>query len=178
MIINGEFRVDERTKADPNNIWEMNLKTDLGQVKKIWQHGAKKEHRKFIPEAFWDSIDIEKEIRYSKEKYVYKKDGITRGFITAREDGYIFELYVDFQEEDFRGKGIGTSLFKTLKGENPKFPQLKGRYSKFTSSVYAHNYKSFAWHIKRDFKVRGISFCPHTGLPKFQMIWQENNCAN
>jgi len=147
----------------------MNLNTDLDQVKKIWQHGAKKAHRKFIPESFWDSVDIEQEIRDAKEKYVYEENGIIRGFITAREDGYIFELYVDFRKEDFRRKRIGTVLFETLKGENPKFPKLKERYLQFTSSVYAHNYESFTWHIKHDFEVTGIRFCPHTGLPKFDM---------
>lgn len=169
----GGFRMDEGPKADPNNIREMNLETDFDQVKKIWLNGAKEAHKEFIPTGFWDSIDIEKEIRDAYECYVYEENGIIRGFITARNDGYIFEIYVDFQDEDFRRREIGKVLFETLKGENPKFPQLKGRYPHFTSSVYAHNYESFAWHIKRDFKVFGIRFCPDTGLPKFDMKWEK-----
>lgn len=159
----------EKPVADPNNIRKMKIEKDFDQVTEIWLHGAKKSHRKFIPETFWDSVDIEKEIRDAKEQYVYEEEGIIRGFIIVREDGYIFEVYVDFREEDFRGKGIGTALLKTLMGENPKFPELKERYLCLTSHVYAHNHESFVWHIKREFKVTGIHFCPDTGLPKFAM---------
>ena len=175
--------MDEKPMGDPKNVREMNIETDLDQVKKIWLHGAKKAHP-LIPKDFWNSEPVLNnflnEISNPKnERYVYKdeKEQI-RGFITARKNGYIFELYVDFQKEDFRRRGIGTALFKTLKGENPKFPHLKGRYSQFTSSVYAHNHISFACHVKYGFKVRGIMFCPHTGLPKFEMIWKkEENCG-
>jgi len=166
--------------GDPKNVREMNLGTDFDQVRKIWLHGAKKSHHKFIPETFWDSKEVlgnfQTEISNPQnERYVYKDEkNEIRGFITARKDGYIFELYVDFRDEDFRRRGIGTALFKTLKGENPKFPHLKGRYSQFTSSVYAHNHISFACHVKYGFKVHGIMFCLHTGLPKFEMIWKKD----
>ncbi len=160
----------EKLTADPNNIREMNLQTDLERVKEIWRDGAKEAHKEFIPTGFWDSIDIKQEIRSAREKYVYEEDGTIKGFITARSDGYIFELYVDSQSQR---KKIGTALFETLQGKNPKFPQLRDKYSQFTSSVYAHNHKSFAWHIKRDFRVFGIRFCHDTGLPKFEMIWKK-----
>jgi ribosomal protein S18 acetylase RimI-like enzyme len=172
--------LNEKHMGDPKNVREMNLETDFYQVRKIWLHGAKKSHRKFIPETFWDSKKVldnfQTEISNPQnDRYVYKDEkNEIRGFITARKDGYIFELYVDFREEDFRGRGIGKVLFETLQGKNPKFPQLIDRYSQFTSSVYAHNHKSFAWHIKQDFKVFGIRFCPDTGLPKFEMIWKKD----
>ena len=166
--------MDEKLMADPNNIREMNIETDLDQVKKIWLYGAKRSHP-LIRKDFWDSrlSSFRTETENSKERYVYKdeKDKI-RAFITVRQDGYIFELYVDFRKEDFRRKGIGTALFETLKGENPKFPQLKRRYWQFTSSVYAHNYESIAWHIKNKFIITAIRFCPDTGLPKFDMKWE------
>jgi len=168
--------MNEQHTDEPSNVREMNLETDFDQVKKIWLHGAKKAHP-LIPENFWDSRlpTFIKETQNAKERCVYEeKKCKIRGFITAREDGYIFELYVDFREEDFRGRGIGKVLFETLQGKNPKFPQLIDRYSQFTSSVYAHNHKSFAWHIKQDFKVFGIRFCPDTGLPKFEMIWKKD----
>lgn len=164
----------EKSTGDPNNIREMNIETDLDQVKKIWRNGVKEAHKEFISTNFWDSIDIEEEIRNANERYVYEENRIIRGFITVRQDGYIFELYVDFRNEDFRRRGIGKVLFETLQGKNPKFPQLKGKYSRFSSSVYAHNHESFAWHIKRKFKVTGIHFCPDTGLPKFDMIWEQH----
>lgn len=148
--------------ADPSNIRKMNLETDLEQVKKIWQHMVKKAHP-LISERFWESrlpIMIE-ETRNAKEKYIYKANGKVVGFIIVRNDGYIFELYI---EDGFEGQGIGIALFKVL----------QGKYSRFTSSVYAHNHKSFAWHIKRGFKVRGVMFCSHTGLPKFEMIWEKD----
>ncbi len=170
----------KKSTVAPHNIREMNLETDLDQVKKIWLNGAKKVHHPYISENFWDSRlpEMIEETKNAKEKYVYEENDKIVGFITARNDGYIFEIYVDFQKEDFRRRGIGRALFETLKGENPKFPQLKGVYSKFTSSVYRHNYESFAWHIKCDFKVFGISFCSHTGLPKFEMVWKkEANCV-
>lgn len=157
----------------------MNLETDHERVCEIWLNGAKKSHRKFIPETFWDSQEVldnfQKEISNPQnERFVYKDEkNEIRGFITASKDGYIFELYMDFRDEDFRRRGIGKVLFETLQGKNPKFSQLKGKYLQFTSSLYAHNHESFAWHIKHKFKVTGIHFCPHTGLPKFDMKWEK-----
>ena len=166
--------------ADPNNIREMK-EEDFKRVKEIWLSEAKEAHR-HISKDFWDSKPVsdtfQKEISNPKhERYVYERNGEILGFITAwtnspkSSSSYIAELYIVSQ---YQRQGIGTALFETLQGKNPKFPQLKGRYSRFTSSVYAHNYKSFAWHIKCDFKVRGVMFCPHTGLPKFEMIWEKD----
>lgn len=164
--------MDEKPKANPNNIRKMNIETDLERVCEIWLKEAKEAHKKFIEEKFWDSripVFIKETRDWAKERCVYEEDEIITGFIIAREDGYIFELYVESQ---FKRQGIGTALFETLKGDNPKFPHLKGKYSQFTSSVYAHNGEIFPWHIKCGFKVFGIKFCKEKGLPKFDMIWE------
>ncbi len=171
--------MEEKPTPDPNNIRKMDIGKDFDQVKKIWLDEVKKAHKPFIPESFWDSkTELEKfstEIKeQAKERYVYvnkdEKNKIS-GFIiawpTPPETAYLAELYISAQ---YQRKGIGTSLFETLKGDNPKFPQLKNRYRQFTSSVYAHNYESFAWHIKHDFKVFGIRFCTATEFLKFDMI--------
>ena len=173
--------MEGKSTADPKNIREMNVETDFDEVEKIWLHGVKKAHKEFIEEKFWNSrrSTFKEETQDKAEhSYVYvEEDDKIRGFITVgkvtKTKAYIFDIYVDFREEDFRGKGIGTALFETLIGKNPKFPQLEGKYSKITSSVYRHNYTSFAWHIKRGFKVLGIRFCSETGLPKFDMIWEK-----
>lgn len=175
IIVKGEFYTGEIATADPNNIRKMK-EEDLEQVKKIWLKEAINAHQRFIPETFWDSKqdDFIEETKKATERYVYQKEGDIHGFITAwptsSETAYIAELYVDIPRQ-----GIGTALFKTLKGENPKFLQLKERYEQFTSSFYAHNYVSIAWHIKNKFKITGIHFCQHTGLPKFDVIWKKEN---
>jgi len=135
--------VDEKPRANLNNIREMNIETDFDEVEKIWLNGVKKANKEFIEEKFWDSripVFIKETRDCAKERYVYEEDGVIKGFITAREDGYIFEIYVESQ---FKRQEIGTVLFETLKGDNPKFPNLKGKYPQFTSSVYAHNGESF-----------------------------------
>ena len=157
-------------------IQEMEIAADLGQVREIWLNGAKKAHAPHIREAFWDQrlSAFAGEARDATERYVYKDEGSQiRAFLLAiaKGDGYgyILELYVD---DDFQNQGIGTALFNTLKGQNPQLPQLKGRYGTFTSSVYAHNDTSVAWHMKNKFKIGGVMFCPHTGLPKLEMMWK------
>lgn len=52
------------------------------------------------------------ETKKADEKYVCKKNGQVAGFITARKDGYIFELYV---ESRFKGQCVGTQLLEKLR---------------------------------------------------------------
>jgi GNAT superfamily N-acetyltransferase len=169
-------------QCDPLSlIHEMEVAADLARVREIWLSGAKDAHTR-IPEVFWDqrlSAFVE-EAQGAEERYVCKDEGsgIT-GFLLAdpraNRSCYIFELYVD---APFRKQGIATALFNTLKGQNPRFPRLEGRYGVFTSSVYAHNDRSVAWHIKNEFKICGIMFCPHTGLPKFEMVWRRERAVD
>lgn len=163
----------EAPTLDARNVREMDLGKDLDQVENIWLKGAKDAHKSRIPETFWDSrrsAFVTEELPNAEERYVYEDEhGEVAGFITALSSGYMLEVYV---KEDSRGKDIGRILFLTLAGENAKFPQLKGKYSRFRSSVYAHNSTSLAWHLRNGFGMCGVMFCPHTGLPKVEMLWE------
>ena len=170
----------QKAMADLNNIQQM-VEEDYQQVKEIWQTEAKKAHQPFIPENYWDSKEVvdnfKREIKNPKnERYVYKNnERKIKGFIIAYpyiqlSKAYIAEMYIDSNSQN---KGIGTAFFKTLQGENHKFPQLKGKYKQFTSHVYVHNSISISWHIKNNFKITGIHFCPKTGLPKLAMRWEK-----
>ncbi len=169
--------------ADTQKVWEMNVNEDFAQVESIWLAGAKQAHTPYIPESFWDKNEIRSsfanEFKSNEqsvtERYVYKDEkGEIQGFIIAREEAYgrayVSEVYVKTQRQ-----GIATVLFRTLRGENTKFPQLRGKYSRFRSSAYAHNHVSVAWHIRNGFEIHGITFCPHTGLPKTQFLWEKEN---
>jgi len=155
-------------------IQEMEIAADFGQVREIWLNGAKKAHAPHIRETFWDERlpAFVEEAKGAEERYVCKgEEGEIRGFLLANRRGngscYVLELYVG---ELFQRQGIATALFRTLKGQNARLPKLKGRYGLFTSSVYAHNHTSVAWHIRNEFKIRWVMFCPHTGLPKLEMM--------
>jgi hypothetical protein len=168
----------KKSTADRKNVCRM-IDKDLNQVKGIWLTGAKEAHKTRIPKTFWDSrcSFFVEEVPSAEERYVYKDEkGKIIGFITARRNGYILELYV---KEGDHGKGVGTILFETLRGENPKFPELEGKHPRFRSSAYACNSGSVAWHVRNGFTVCGLMFCPHTGLPKVELIWErEDDCAN
>lgn len=162
----------EELTLGAKNIREMDLAKDLGQVENIWLRGARDAHRPRIPEVFWNSrrSTFVTEVQTAEERYVYEDEqGRVAGFITARRTGYILEVYV---KEDSQRQGIGTVLFRTLAGENVNFPQLREKYSRFRSSAYTHNSGSLAWHLRNGFGICGITFCPHTGLPKVEMLWE------
>jgi len=168
---NDGFEKEANMNCDPLALIQQMEVADFSQVQGIWLRGAKKAHEPRIPSDFWDSrrSTFDQEANCAEERYVYKdQTKQIGGFLLARRHGYILEVYV---EESFRRRGIGTALLRTLKGENLRFPQLNGRYAALTSSVYAHNFESLAWHVKNGFTIRGVAFCAKTGLPKLEMIW-------
>ncbi len=158
--------MDEKVKADPNNIREMNLETDLGQVSEIWLTEVKRAHL-LICDKFWDSrlSEMIKSSQKAKEKYVYEENGIIKGFITAginTNEDYILELYVASQ---FQGQRIGTKLLT----------KLKENHSKLALHVYKMNFHAIEFYKKNDFKEQERPYnCPHTGFPKLKMIWEKD----
>jgi len=158
----GEFRVVEKSTADPNNIREMNLETDLDQVKKIWLQGIKETAPPLTSGAPWDSkLDgFIEQIKITNERYVYEENGIIKGFITAgipTNKNYLSNLYVD---SNARGKGIGTKLLD----------KLRKTYRYLDSHVYERNpYLKF--YQNHGFEVSGEQTCPDTGEIKLRIRW-------
>lgn len=137
---------------------------DYPHVWEIWLKEVKRAHL-CICDKFWDSrlaamID---ETKKADERYVYKKNGQVVGFITVRQDGYIFELYV---ESRFQGQCVGTQLLEKLK-ENHKC---------LTVSVYKQNIKAVKWYEEKQGFIREPDQCKPcslTGFEKYRMKWPE-----
>ncbi len=162
--------MDEKPKANADNIREMNLDTDFGRVCEIWLIEVKRAHL-LICDKFWDSrlsVFIKETRQEAAERYVWEEKGLVLGFITAKKDkdseskAYMSELYID---SPYQGKGIGKKLLK----------KLQDKYSEITLSVYKQNNKAFDWYTKRDFKVIQVRYCPATEFLKYDMIWKKKD---
>lgn len=151
----------EKSTADPNNIREMNIETDLDQVKEIWLKWVEKTAPPLKSGESWKSKlpNLERETQDSKnQKYVYEEDGKIKGFIIGgvlNGSPYLYELYVDDQ-----GKGIGTKLLD----------KLRKTYRYLTLHVYESNpYLEF--YQNHGFEVYGEYQCPDTGEIKLRIRW-------
>jgi len=153
--------MDEKITADANNIREMNLETDLEQVKKIWLKWVEKTAPPLKSGASWETKlpNLEKESQNNEnQKYVYEEDGTIKGFIIAgvlNGSPYLYELYVDTQ-----GKGIGTKLLD----------KVRKIYRYLDSHVYEYNpYLKF--YLKHGFEVIGKYPCTDTDKIKLKIRW-------
>ncbi|MHC4665214.1 MAG: GNAT family N-acetyltransferase [Planctomycetota bacterium] len=153
--------MDEKPTADPDNIREMNLETDLEQVKKIWLKWVEKTAPPLKSGESWKSklSNLESEAQDSRnQKYVYQEDGTIKGFIIAgvlNGSPYLYELYVDCQR-----KGIGIMLLD----------RIRKIYRYLNSHVYKCNpYLEF--YLKHGFEVCGEQPCPDTGEIKLRIRW-------
>jgi ribosomal protein S18 acetylase RimI-like enzyme len=151
----------ENSKSDPNNIREMDLLTDLDQVKAIWLKWIEKTTPPLKSGESWKSKlpNLESEAQDSKnQKYVYEEDGKIKGFIIAgvlNGSPYLYELYVDCQR-----KGIGTKLLD----------KIQKIYRFLNSHVYECNpYLEF--YLKKGFEVCGKHPCCDTGKIKLMIRW-------
>ena len=150
--------MDKKPTADPNNIREMNLQTDLDQICEIWLKGINETAPPLKSGASWKTKlpDFRKETQSANEKYIYVENGIIKGFITANKN-YLLELYID---SNFRGKGIGIELLD----------KIRKIYRYLDSHVYEHNtYLKF--YLKHGFEVIGKHPCPDTGKMKLIIRW-------
>ena len=153
--------MDLKTRADPNNVREMNIETDLDQVKKIWLKWVEKTAPPLKSGESWKSklSNLESEAQDSKnQKYVYEENGTIKGFIIAgvlNGSPYLYELYVDSQ-----GKGIGIKLLD----------KIRKIYLYLNSHVYECNpYLKF--YLKHGFEVCGKHLCCDTGKNKLMIRW-------
>jgi L-amino acid N-acyltransferase YncA len=152
---------DQKIKANPNNIREMNLEKDLDQVKEIWLKWVDKTAPPLKSGESWETKlpNLEKEARNNgNHKYVYEEDRTIKGFVIAgvlNGSPYLYELYVDDQ-----GKGIGTKLLD----------KIRKIYRTLNSNVYESNpYLQF--YLKRGFEIIGKQQCHDTGRIKFVIRW-------
>ncbi len=138
---------------------------DYPRVWEIWLKEVKRAHL-CICDKFWDSrlATMINETKNADEKYVYKKNGQVVGFITARKDGYILELYV---ESRFQRQCVGTQLLKKLKEKHTTCLNV---------SVYKHNINAVKWYEKQGFEKETDQCkpCSLTGFEKYTMKWREN----
>jgi ribosomal protein S18 acetylase RimI-like enzyme len=162
--------MDEKPRANPCHIREMNIETDLDSVAEIWLREVKRAHL-LICDKFWDSrlsVFIKETQQEATERYIWEEKGLVIGFITAKEDkdseskAYMPELYID---SSYQRKGIGKKLLK----------KLQDKYSEITLSVYKQNNKAFHWYTKHDFKVIQVKHCPSTEFLKYDMIWKKKD---
>lgn len=144
---------------------------DIDEVCKIWLIGSLTSHG-FIPAGFWYSKlhNIRQSLSdTTKKKYVYKENGIIKGFIilstrTDQSIGYIDELFVDlpYQKND-----IGTNLLKQIKKDKD--------YKALELNVYQLNTGAIIFYAKRGFRIKKeqencVYLEPETGQWKLLMI--------
>jgi len=146
-----EFNVVQMKSEDYPHVWE------------IWLKEVKRAHL-CICDKFWDSrlaFMINETTEKADEKYVYKKKGKVLGFITARRDGYIFELYV---ESCSQGQHVGTELLK----------ELRKNHKRLSVSVYKQNINAVGWYEKQGFvrEPDQCKPCSLTGFEKYLLKWQ------
>jgi putative acetyltransferase len=100
------------------------------------------------------------ETEEADEKYVCKKNSQVVGFITARKDGYILELYV---KSRFQGQRVGTCLLE----------RLRENHNCLSVSVYKHNVNAVNFYKKKDFvrETDKCKPCSLTGFEKYRMKW-------
>jgi ribosomal protein S18 acetylase RimI-like enzyme len=151
----------EKSTTDPNNVREMDIETDLDQVKRIWLKWVEKSAPPLKSGKSWETKlpNFEKEAKNNEnQKYVYEEDRTIKGFIIAgvlNGSPYLYELYVDTQ-----GKGIGTKLLD----------RIRKIYRYLNSHVYESNpYLKF--YLKHGFEVIGKHPCPDTGKIKLKIRW-------
>ncbi|MHC4574434.1 MAG: GNAT family N-acetyltransferase [Planctomycetota bacterium] len=179
--------MDEKPIADPSNIREMNLETDLDRVCEIWLIGSLTSHG-FIPAGFWYSLlaDVKKEFatkdgdKKHYEIYVYKeKDGIIKGFIivkcknqAGKIKNYVEELFVDLpyqRKGTDTEKGIGTQLLEHVKKDK----------TFLETTVYQLNTGAIIFYAKQGFEIKkgqdSIYVENKTGQWKLWMRWKKDS---
>lgn len=102
-------------------------KFEIEQVMDIWLNTNITAHN-FLPKKYWvNNYDLVKEQYIPMAKnFVYKEDGIIKGFISIIEDSFIGALFVS---EKYQGQGIGKKLIN----------HCKSLYDNLQLAVYSNN---------------------------------------
>ncbi len=149
---------------------------DSDRVCDIWLIGSLTSNG-FIHAGFWYSLLPKIKMQFSdiSRTWVYKENGIIKGFVTlGTEDGtgsnYIEELFVDLpyqRKGTDKEKGIGTQLLEYAK-KDKKFLEI---------SVYQLNTGAIIFYTKQGFKIKknhnSIYVENKTGQWKLRMRWDK-----
>ena len=137
-------------------------KEEMKQIENIWLKRSIEVHRFVAPnyEQFWKYglLKFREEIEIKEcEGYVYKEDGLVKGFITWENRNnhiYILELFAYKS-----GDGIGSKLINRAKELN------KGK--SIVLDVYMLNIKTVNWYLDKGFVIYSTRECPDEELNDF-----------
>lgn len=132
---------------------------DIDEIMQIWLNSNLEAHF-FVDENFWkDNYDYVKEILPNANLYVYKEDGIIKGFI-GMIDSHIEGIFVDKQ---YRNIGIG----KLLLGEARKI------HSILSLNVYKKNQGAVDFYKNSGFNIIEEKMEENFSEIEYLMKWEE-----
>ena len=134
---------------------------EIDSVMKIWLETNLKAHN-FIEGDYWREnyrLVMEEYIPFS-ETYVYKTDGILKGFISVLDNTYVGSLFI---EEEYQNQGIGTKLLNYCKKVYP-YLELK---------VYVKNKCAVNFYKKNGFIVKNIQNNNGDHDKEYIMTWNK-----
>ncbi len=117
----------------------------------------------FIPEKYWIenyNVVMDEYLPFSTT-FIYKEDGIIKGFISIRDDLFIGGLFV---LEDYQGKGIGRKLLNCC----------KSLYSSLELGVYLKNENAVNFYKNCGFVVKSEQPDENSGFMEYTMSWVQN----
>lgn len=132
---------------------------DIDEIMQIWLNSNLEAHF-FVDENFWkDNYDYVKEILPNANLYIYKEDGIIKGFI-GMIDSHIEGIFVDKQ---YRNIGIG----KLLLGEARKI------HSILSLNVYKKNQGAVDFYKNSGFNIIEEKTEENFSEIEYLMKWEE-----
>jgi putative acetyltransferase len=134
---------------------------EVDEVMDVWLETTISAHS-FISKKYWtDNYQPLKEgyIPVSTN-FIYKKEGVVRGFISVRDNFFIGALFV---LEKHQGKGIGGKLLD----------YCKSRYPYLELSVYIYNVKAVRFYQRHGFLIKSMQSNENSGFMEYIMSWEK-----
>lgn len=134
-------------------------KFEIEEVMNIWLKTNITAHG-FIQEEYWNkNYDLVKdEYIPVSTTFVYKEEGIIKGFISIIDNSFIGALFV---LEEYHGQGIGKKLMN----------YCKSLYSSLELGVYVENVSAVNFYKHCGFKVEKEQINEDSGFREYIMSW-------
>ena len=136
---------------------------DNDDVMKIWRDGNFKAHN-FISNAYWSNkySDVQNNLLKSSYTVIYEEDGKIKAFLSIKDDGEIWALFVI---EEIQREGIGRILIN----------YAKEKYEKLSLKVYEKNINATMFFKAMGFKKIKTQINESTFENEYIMEWNKSN---
>ena len=132
----------------------------LDEIMNIWLKTNISAHN-FTDENIWkNAFDDVKNMLPKSDLFVYRENGIIKGFVGITDNSYIAGIFV---LEKWQSQGIGKKLLE----------YCKNKYSSLSLDVFVKNEKAVSFYLGNGFKVEKETLSSDFGQMEYLMKWEK-----